>query len=70
MVNLHLICWAYKGFRFIRYKCSPWLALAIAPLKLLCSSGDRRIYEQVRYLSALSQIDFVGVYGVLNELLW
>jgi hypothetical protein len=58
------------GLRFLRYKCAPWLALAIAPLRLLWLSGDRRIDEQIRFLRAISKIDFVGVYGVLNDLLW
>jgi hypothetical protein len=44
--------------------------LAIAPLKLLFASEVERIHEQVRYLNAIARIDFVGVYGLLNDLLW
>ncbi|MGB8701016.1 MAG: hypothetical protein WCD18_16510 [Thermosynechococcaceae cyanobacterium] len=70
MANLCPIHWSHIGFRFVRSKCSPWITLAIAPLKMLCSSGHQRTHEQSRYLSALSKIDFVGVYGLINDLLW
>ncbi|WP_219904733.1 hypothetical protein [Stenomitos frigidus] len=62
--------YVHVGFRFARYQCAPWLVLAIAPLKLLFTSGVERIHAQVRYFSAISRIDFVGVYGLLNDLLW
>ncbi|MCY7275382.1 MAG: hypothetical protein LH702_17010 [Phormidesmis sp. CAN_BIN44] len=65
-----LLQYGYLGFRFVRYHCAPWLVLAIAPLKLLFVSGVERIHEQVRYLSAIARIDFVRVYGLLNDLLW
>jgi len=58
------------GFRLLRYRCFPWFVLAIAPLKLLFASGMERIQEQVRYFKAIARIDFVGVYGLLNDLLW
>jgi hypothetical protein len=58
------------GFQLVRFQCFPWLVLAIAPLKLLFASEVERIHEQVRYLNAISRIDFVGVYGLLNDLLW
>lgn len=65
-----LLQYSYLRFRFVRDQCAPWLVLAIAPLKLLFVSGVERIHEQVRYLSAIARIDFVGVYGLLNDLLW
>lgn len=73
-----LLQYGYLRFRFMRYQCAPWLVLAIAPLKLLFASGVERIHEQVRYLSANTygaleanaRIDFVSVYGLLNDLLW
>jgi hypothetical protein len=46
------------------------MTLAIVPLKLLYASEAQRTHLQISYLSALIRIDFVGVYGVLNELLW
>lgn len=61
---------SYIGFRFVRYQCSPWLSLAIAPLKLLFVSGMKRTREQIRYFRAIARIDFVGVYSLLNDLLW
>jgi hypothetical protein len=60
----------YLGFRFVRYKYSPWLTLASTPFKLLYASGLQRTDVQVRYLRALSKINFVGLYGVLNDWLW
>jgi hypothetical protein len=58
------------GFRVVRYQCFPCFVLAIAPLKLLFASGVERTHEQVRYFNAIARIDFVGVYGLLNDLLW
>lgn len=65
-----LLQYGYLGFRFMRYQCFPWLSLAIALLKLPFASGVKRIREQVRYLNAITRIDFVDVYGLLNDLLW
>jgi hypothetical protein len=62
--------YGYIGFRFLRYKFSPWCTLAIASLKLLFSSGVQHTHEKICYMKALCKIDFVGVYGLLNELLW
>ncbi len=61
---------AHLGLRFVRYRCFPWFVLAIAPLKLLFASGVERMQEQVRYFNAIARIDFVSVYGLLNDLLW
>jgi hypothetical protein len=41
----------YLGFRFVRYQCSPWFVLAIAPLKVLLASEVEWTYVQIRYLS-------------------
>jgi hypothetical protein len=54
----------------MRYQASPWLALVFAPFQLLCSSGLQRTHQQIRYLNAISKINFVALYGVLNDLLW
>lgn len=48
----------------------PWLDLASALLRLLFASERERIYQQIRYFRAVAQIDFVGAYGFLNDLLW
>lgn len=60
----------HLGLRFLRCQCFPWFVLAIAPLKLLFVSGVERMHEQLRYFNAIARIDFVGVYGLLNDLLW
>jgi hypothetical protein len=65
-----LLQYVHIGFRFVRYQCAPWFVLAIAPLKLLFASGVERTHEQVRYFNAIARIDFVGAYGLLNDLLW
>ncbi|CAA9352598.1 hypothetical protein AVDCRST_MAG94-2887 [uncultured Leptolyngbya sp.] len=70
MVNWSLTHFSYIGFRFLRYKFSPWLTLAIAPLKFLTSSRVQRIHVQNNCLSAIARIDFASVYGLLNDLLW
>ena len=68
--SLCLLQYGYLGFRFLRYQCSPWLVLAIAPLKLLCASEVERMRLQIRCFRAIARIDFVRVYGLLNDLLW
>jgi hypothetical protein len=70
MSFLCLIQCGYIGFRFLRYKYSPWLILAIAQIRLLASSKVQRTREQIRYMRAISRIDFAGVYALLNDLLW
>lgn len=75
MSFLCLIQYGYVGLRFLRYKFSPWFTLAIAPLKLLLSSGvesthEKICYIKICYMRALCRIDFVGVYGLVNDLLW
>ncbi|MEA5620257.1 hypothetical protein VB711_20750 [Cronbergia sp. UHCC 0137] len=65
-----LIKWGHLGWRFLRYKFSPWLILAIAPLRLLLLSGSQRTHEHIRYMRLLWKIDFVGVYRLVNDLLW
>ncbi|MCA2684874.1 MAG: hypothetical protein ACK544_17150 [Microcystis sp.] len=59
----------HLGFRFVRYQSTPWFVLTITPLKLLFASGVERTHEQVRYFNAIARIDFVGIYGLLNDLL-
>jgi hypothetical protein len=54
----------------MRYQWFPWLRLAIALLKLPFASGAERSREQIRYLNTIARIDFVSVYGLLNDLLW
>lgn len=65
-----LLQYVYIGYRLVRYHCSPWFVLAIAPLKLRFASGVERMQAQVRYFNAIARIDFVHVYGLLNDLLW
>lgn len=60
----------YVRFRLLRYKFYPWITLMIAPLKLLKASGVNRTREKIRCMSAMSKIDFAGVYGLLKDLLW
>lgn len=65
-----LLQYGHLGFRFVRYQYSPWLVLMIAPLKLLYASEVERIRLQLRCFRAIARIDFVHVYGLLNDLLW
>jgi hypothetical protein len=65
-----LLQYVHLGFRFVRCQYFPWLAPAIAPLRLLLASAVERIHEQVRYFKAIARIDFVGVYELLDDLLW
>lgn len=60
----------YISLRFLRSKCSPWLRLAIAAIRCFSVSGRQRTYAQTRCVSALVRIDFVGLYQLLNDLLW
>lgn len=54
----------------LRYQCSRWLGLASAPFQLLLASEEERIYLQIRYLRSIARIDFVAVYGLVNDWLW
>ncbi|WP_414528559.1 hypothetical protein [Nodularia chucula] len=58
------------GRRFLWCKSTPWITLAIAPFNLMISSGRQRTYEQIRYLKAISKIDFAGFYELLNSCLY
>lgn len=62
------VCWV--GFRFVRFKCRPWITLATAVVDLLADAQCDRRQVQVRYMQALSQINFVSVYQFLDDLLW
>jgi hypothetical protein len=44
--------------------------LAIAPFQLCLASGAQRHQVQIRWMRAIGKIDFVGVYGLLHDLLW
>jgi hypothetical protein len=57
------------GLRFLRIKSDPWKTLAIAPFKLLFTSGLNRIHEKNRRMRSVIKIDWAGVYGLLNDLL-
>lgn len=59
----------YVGFRFLRDKCSPWLTLVLAPFQLCLASGVQRHQVQIRWMRAIGRIDFVSVYGLLQDLL-
>jgi hypothetical protein len=56
--------------RFLRSKSDPWIVLAIAPFRIATSSGVNRTYAKIRYWSAMTKINFAGVYEFLNDLLW
>ncbi|MGF1480424.1 MAG: hypothetical protein ACFB4I_13190 [Cyanophyceae cyanobacterium] len=60
----------YIGFRFLRYRFSPWIALVKALLDLLFAAGVNRATAKIRYLRAIGKINFAGVYEVINDLLW
>ncbi|KYC43121.1 hypothetical protein WA1_13555 [Scytonema hofmannii PCC 7110] len=70
MSCLCFIRYFYIWFRFLRYKFYPWTTLATTPLNLLMVSGIQRTHTKIRYLSAMSKIDFASVYGLLNDLIW
>ncbi|MGA7937529.1 MAG: hypothetical protein WCA35_28520, partial [Kovacikia sp.] len=70
MSSLCAVQCGYVGFRFLRYKCSPWLILAIAPFQLCLASDVQRTHTQIRWMRAIARIDFVSVYGLLHDLLW
>jgi hypothetical protein len=57
------------GFRFLRHKCDPWMTLIFSLPKLLFGSEVDRRREQIRCLIAISKINFVGFYSLLNDLL-
>jgi hypothetical protein len=57
-------------FRFLRSKSYPWIVLAIAPFRIVTSSGVNRTYAKIRCMSAITKINFAGVYELLNDLLW
>jgi hypothetical protein len=58
------------GLRCLRSGFSPWLMLTIALFTLPFSSGATRVQAKLRYLKAIASINFVGVYNLINDLLW
>ena len=62
--------YAQLRFRVVRRHCFLWFVLAIAPLKLLFASEMERMHIRAWYLHAIARIDFVSIYGLLNDLLW
>ena len=62
------VCWV--GFRFVRLRCHPWVVLGSAWVGLLSESEGDRLRVRIRYMRAVSQINFVRVYEFLNDLLW
>jgi hypothetical protein len=64
-----LLQYSYLGFRFVRSQCSPWMVLAIAPLKWLFASAVERTQVKIRYFSAIIRINFVRIYSLVNNLL-
>lgn len=58
------------GVRFLRSKLSPWIILAIALFEVIFASRVQRTHAKIRWMSAISRIDFVGTYGLLNDLIW
>jgi hypothetical protein len=61
---------SYIRFRLLRYRLSPWIALASASLKLLFVEGGDRTQAQIRCMKAMSKIDFVNFYRAIDDLLW
>ena len=59
----------YLGFRFVRYQCSLWFGLVIAPLKLLFASEVERMAVQIRYFRAIARIDLVSLGHIPRSLL-
>lgn len=57
-------------WRWLRYRASPWFALATVPLQWLLSPGVQRTDAEIRCMGAMGRINFVGVYGFLDDLLW
>lgn len=70
MSSLCAVQYGSVGLRFLRYKCSPWLTLVLAPFQLFVSSGAQRDQIQIRWMGAIARIDFASVYELLNDLLW
>ncbi|WP_009632769.1 hypothetical protein [Synechocystis sp. PCC 7509] len=61
---------SFVWFRFFRRKTYPWVIIAIASSKVICSNGTEKTKEQVRLMVTLAKIDFVKIYGFMNDLLW
>ncbi|OKH13373.1 hypothetical protein NIES592_15030 [Fischerella major NIES-592] len=57
-------------WRLFRRKIHPWITLVTAGCKIIYSCGIEQDQEKVRFLLAITKIDFVGVYQLLNDLLW
>jgi hypothetical protein len=48
----------------------PWITLFIIGCKIIYSVGIQQDREKVRFMLAMTKIDFVRVYQFLNDLLW
>jgi hypothetical protein len=65
---------AYRSFvkyrRLLRCQLGDWCDLAIVTCSAICGSSVRRAQAKLRWAIWLCEIDFVGVQGLLNDLLW
>jgi hypothetical protein len=59
-----------KYRRLLRCQLGYWRDLAILTGLALCGSNVRRSQAKLRWAIWLCEIDFVGVQGLLNDLLW
>lgn len=59
-----------KYRRWLRYLYVDWRDLAIVTCAALYGSSVQQTQAKLRWAIWLCKIDFVGVHGLLNDLLW
>jgi hypothetical protein len=59
-----------KYRRWFRYLYLDWRDLAIVSYGALCGSIVRRSQAKLRWAIWLCKLDFAGIHGLLNDLLW
>jgi hypothetical protein len=70
MKEICLMRYSYIGWRWLRYRFSPWWILTSAGIKFWFASGSQRTMQQVRWMQALLRIDLVGFCDLLNDLIF
>ncbi len=61
---------SFVWLRFFRRKTYLWMILAIAFFKTIYLCGTEQQREKARWMVALAKLNFVKIYGFMNDLLW
>lgn len=61
---------SFVWLRLFRRKTYLWLLLGVASIRVIYLGGTEQQREKARWMVALAKLDFVKIYGFMNDLLW